>query len=43
MRRKVAVARVVATNWVPEPQMRPGMIEALDEAQGIQPQMLAIK
>ena len=37
------MARVVAANWVPEPQMRPGMIEMLDEAQGIQPQRLTIE
>ena len=37
------MARVVAANWVPEPQMRPRMIEALDESQGIHPQRLTIK
>ena len=42
LRRKVSVARVVVANQVPEPQMRPGMMEALDEAQGIQPQRLTI-
>ena len=34
------MAKVVAANWVPEPQMWPGMIDALDEAQGIQTQKL---
>ena len=34
------MARVVAANWVPEPQMQPGMIDVLDEAQGIQTQKL---
>ena len=42
-RRKLLVARVVAANWVPESQMRPGMIEALDEAKGIWPQRLTVK
>ena len=37
------MARVVVTNWVLEPQMRPRMIKALDKAQGIQPQRLTIK
>ena len=40
LKKKVLVARVVAANWVLEPQMRPGMIEALDRVQGIQPQKL---
>ena len=43
LRRKVLVARVVATNWMLEPQMSPGMTEALDEAQGIQPKRLTAK
>ena len=36
LKKKIPVARVVAANWVSEPQMQPGMIDALDEAQGIQ-------
>ena len=32
LRRKVPVARVVTANQVPEPQMRPGMMETLDKA-----------
>ena len=43
LRRKILVARVVAANQVLEPQMRPGMMEALDEAQGIQPRRLTIE
>ena len=39
--KKIPVARVVAANWVLEPQMWPGTIDALDEAQGIQMQKLA--
>ena len=35
LKKKIPVAQVVAANWVPEPQMQPGMIDALDEAQGI--------
>ena len=34
--KKILVARVVATNWVAEPQAWPGMIDMMDEAQGIQ-------
>ena len=40
LKKKVLVARVVAANWVLEPQMWPGMIDTLDEAQGIQTQKL---
>ena len=40
LRKKIPVVRVVATNWVPEPQAWPGTIDALDEAQGIQTQKL---
>ena len=40
LRRKVPMTQLVATNQGLEPQMRPGMIEALDKAQGIQPQRL---
>ena len=36
LQRKIPVARVVAANFVPELQVWPGMIDALDEAQGIQ-------
>ena len=39
-KKKIPVARVVDANWVPEPQMWPGMIDTLDEAQGIQTQKL---
>ena len=35
LKKKIPVARSVAANWVPDLQMQPGMIEALDEAQGI--------
>ena len=35
LKKKVPVARVVAANWVPELQVWPGMIDTLDEAQGI--------
>ena len=35
-KKKIQVARVVAANWVPEPQVWPGIIDALGEAQGIQ-------
>ena len=40
LKRKIPVARVVAANWMAEPQVQPEMIEALDEAQGIQTQKL---
>ena len=40
LKKKILVARVVAANWVLEPQMQPGMINALDEAQGTQTQKL---
>ena len=36
LRKKIPVARVVAANYVPEVQMQPGMMEALDGVQGIQ-------
>ena len=36
----ILVARVLAANWVPEPQMQPGTIDALNKAQGIQTQKL---
>ena len=38
--KKIPVARVVTANWVLEPQMWPGMIDGLDETQGIQTQKL---
>ena len=40
LKKKILVARVVAANQVLEPQMWPGMIYALDEAQGILTQRL---
>ena len=40
LKKKIAVVRVMATNWVPEPQVQPGMIDTLDEANGIQTQKL---
>ena len=40
LKKKIPVARVVAANWVPKPQMQAGMIDTLDEAQGIQTQKL---
>ena len=39
--KKIPVARVVTANWVPEPRMWPGMLDMLDEAQGIQTQRLS--
>ena len=36
LKKKIPVARVVAANLVPELQMWPGMIDTLDEAQGVQ-------
>ena len=36
LKKKIPVARVVAANWVSEAQMCSGMIDALDEVQGIQ-------
>ena len=41
LKKKIPVVRVVAANWVPEPQVQPGMIDALNEAQGIQTWKLA--
>ena len=38
--KKILVARVVAANWVQEPQMQPVDADMLDEAQGIQTQRL---
>ena len=43
LKTKIPVARVVAANWVPEPQMWPGMTDTLDDAQGIQTQKLTIE
>ena len=43
LRKKIPVARVVAATWVPEPPMQTGMIEALDEAQGLQMPKLTMK
>ena len=40
LKKKIPVVRVVAANWVPEPQVWPGMTDTLDEAQGIQTQKL---
>ena len=40
VKKKIPVARVVVANQVPEPQVWPGMIDTLDEAQGIQTQKL---
>ena len=40
LKKNILVARVVAANRVPEPQMWPGMIDGLDEAQGMQTQKL---
>ena len=36
LKKKIPVARVAAANLVPEPQMWPGMIDILDEAEGVQ-------
>ena len=38
--KKIPVVRVIAANQVPEPQVWPGMIDTLDESQGIQTQKL---
>ena len=38
--KKIPVARVLSANQMPEPQAWPGMIDVLDEAQGIQTPML---
>ena len=40
LKKKIPMARLVAANWVPELWVWPGMIDALDEAQGIQTQKL---
>ena len=40
-KKKIPVVRVVAANQVPKPQMQPGMIGMLDEAQGVQTAKLA--
>ena len=43
LKKRIPVARAVVANWVPELQMWPRMIEALDEAQGIQTLKLTMK
>ena len=43
LRKKMPVARVVVATWVPEPPMQTGMIETLDEAQGLQMPKLTAK
>ena len=44
LKKKIPVARVVAANHMPEVQMWPGTMEALDEVQGIQtPKMTMIQ
>ena len=43
LRKKIPVVRVVAATQVPEPPMWTGMIEALDEAQGLQMLKLPVK
>ena len=43
LKKKIPVARLVAANWVLEPQMQPGTIDMLDEAQGIQNQKLTVE
>ena len=43
LRKKIPVARAVAATWVPEPPMWTSMIEALDEAQGLQMPKLTMK
>ena len=35
LKKKISVARVVTLNCVPDVQMWPGMMDALDEVQGI--------
>ena len=40
LKKKILVVKVVVANWVLEPQMWPGIIDALDNAQGIQTQRL---
>ena len=43
LRKKIPVARAVVATWVPEPPMQTGMIEALDEAQGLHMPKLTMK
>ena len=43
LRKKTHVMRAVAAPWVPEPLMWTGMVEALDEAQGLQMPKLTMK
>ena len=43
LRKRIPVARVVAANHMPEVQMQPGMMDALDEVQGIQTLKMTIE
>ena len=43
LKTKIPVARVVAVNHIPEVQMQPGMMDALDEVQGIQTSKMTTK
>ena len=43
LRKKTLVARAVAFTWVPEPSMQTNVMEALDQAQGLQVPRLTVK
>ena len=43
LKKKIPVTKVVAANWVAEVQMQPGMVDTLDEVQGIQILRLTMK
>ena len=43
LKKKIPVARVVAENCMPEAQMWPGLMDALDEVQGIQTPKMTIE
>ena len=43
LKKKTPVVRAVVATWVPEPPMWTAMIEALDEAQGLQMPKLTVK
>ena len=42
LRKKTPVVRAVVATWVPEPPMSTGVIEALEEAQGLQMPKLTV-
>ena len=43
LKKKIPVARAVVATWVPEPPMWTGMIEALDQVQGLQTPKMTVK